>query len=144
MKALAIDVGVRAACQHPGASRATIARHARPRPLCGASSSQPSHRALRNDGWQAILDLAHSGRFADFSAREIFATLLDAGVYIGSISTWCRVLRVAGETRERRNLATHPARVKPELVGFSRKRLQNIEPHANGFVAAVASRRQTI
>ena len=27
-----------------------------------------------------------------------------------------RVLREAGETRERRRLATHPARVKPELA----------------------------
>ena len=119
MKALAIDVGVRAACQHLGASRATIARHAKPRPLRGASSSQPSHRALREDERQAILDLAHSERFADFSAREIYATLLDEGVYIGSISTWYRVLRAAGETRERRHLATHPARVKPELAAHA-------------------------
>jgi len=63
-----------------------------------------------------MLDLAHSDRFADLSVREIYATLLDEGRYIGSISTWYRVLRGAGETRERRRLATHPAHVKPELV----------------------------
>jgi putative transposase len=65
---------------------------------------------------QAILDAAHSVRFADLSVREIYATLLDEGVYLGSIATLYRVLRRAGETRERRRLATHPARVKPELA----------------------------
>ena len=42
--------------------------------------------------------------------------LLDEGCYRASISTWYRVLHAAGETRERRRQATHPARVKPELV----------------------------
>jgi putative transposase len=41
--------------------------------------------------------------------------LLDEGTYLGSVSTFYRVLRGAGEVRERRRQATHPARVKPEL-----------------------------
>jgi putative transposase len=60
--------------------------------------------------------VAHSDRFIDRSGREIYATLLDEGIYLGSISTIYRVLRTAGETRERRSQATHPARVKPELA----------------------------
>ncbi len=75
-----------------------------------------SHRRLTDLERQAILDTAHSERFADLSVREIYAALLDEGTYLGSISTIYRVLRAAGETRERRRLATHPARVKPELV----------------------------
>lgn len=67
---------------------------------------------------QAILDAAHSRRFTDSSVREIYATLLDEGVYLGSISTLYRVLQAAGETRERRRQATHPARVKPELCAL--------------------------
>ena len=63
-----------------------------------------------------MLDLAHSDRFANLSVREIYATMLDEGTYVASISTWYRVLRAAGETRERRRQATHPAQVKPELV----------------------------
>ena len=55
-------------------------------------------------------------RLTDLSAREIYATLLDEGTHVGSISTWYRVLRAAGETREHRRQATHPARVRPELV----------------------------
>ena len=47
---------------------------------------------------------------------EVWATLLDEGVYLGSLSTFYRLLRQAGETRERRRQATHPATVKPELV----------------------------
>ena len=46
----------------------------------------------------------------------MWATLLDEGIYLGSQSTFYRLLRQAGEVRERRAQATHPAKVKPELV----------------------------
>ncbi|SDY98728.1 putative transposase [Modestobacter sp. DSM 44400] len=42
------------------------------------------------------------------------AILLDEGVYLGSQSTFYRLLRAASGTRERRRQATHPAAVKPE------------------------------
>jgi putative transposase len=42
--------------------------------------------------------------------------LLDEGTYLGSQSTFYRLLRAAGETGERRRQATHPAVVKPELA----------------------------
>ena len=64
----------------------------------------------------AILDELHSERFVDMSPTEVWATLLDEGRYLGSISTFYRLLRQAGESRERRRQATHPATVKPELV----------------------------
>ena len=57
-----------------------------------------------------------TGRFADLAPGEVWATLLDEGTYLGSVSTFYRVLREAGESRERRAQATHPAAVKPELV----------------------------
>jgi putative transposase len=46
----------------------------------------------------------------------VYATLLDEGVYLCSISTMYRLLRQAGETGDRRRHATHPAKVKPELL----------------------------
>ena len=52
----------------------------------------------------------------DVSVREIYGTLLDEGVYLASVATIYRILSQAGETRERRRQATHPARVKPELL----------------------------
>lgn len=115
VKELAKHIGERAACRYLGAARATLQR----RDKATFSLSRHSNRSPRRLSElerQAMLDLAHSDRFADTSAREIYATLLDEGTYIGSISTWYRVLRAAGETRERRRLATHPARVKPELA----------------------------
>jgi transposase InsO family protein len=54
---------------------------------------------------------------------EAWATLLDEGVYLGLISTFCRLLRQAWESRERRREATHPATVKPELVATEPNRV---------------------
>jgi hypothetical protein len=45
--------------------------------------------------------------------------LLDEGVYLCSQSTMYRILRATGESRERRRQATHPAKVKPELVAHA-------------------------
>jgi len=50
------------------------------------------------------------------SPTEVWAILLDEGRYLGSLSTFYRLLREASGTRERRRQATHPASVKPELV----------------------------
>ncbi len=113
MSDLATAIGQRRACAVLGASRATLQRHHHSIPAV-ATVRRASHRRLTESERQAIRDAAHSERFADLSAREIYATLLDEGTYLGSISTIYRVLREAGETRERRRQATHPARVKPE------------------------------
>jgi len=112
---LAGEIGKRAACRLIGAFRATLARRGKITTSAPVGARR-SHRRLGEHERQAILDAAHSVRFADLSVREIYATLLDEGVYLGSIATLYRVLRRAGETRERRRLATHPARVKPELA----------------------------
>jgi putative transposase len=64
---------------------------------------------------QMMFDVAHEARFMDRSIPHIYAVCLDEGKYYGSMSTWYRVMRSAGEVGERRNQATHPAHVKPEL-----------------------------
>ena len=56
-----------------------------------------------------------SERFRDESPAAVYATLFDEGRYLSSISTMYRVLREAGEVRERRRQASPPATVKPEL-----------------------------
>ena len=68
-------------------------------------------RALNPAERRTILDVLHSERFADTAPAEAWAILLDEGTYLGSVSTFYRLLRQAGETRERRAQA-----VKPELV----------------------------
>ena len=118
---MAPRIGTRAACAASGVPQATwYRRHRisplpqRPTPVPHAERVQP--RALAAAERTAILDALHSGRFADLAPDEIWATLLDEGTYLGSVSTYYRVLREAGESRERRAQATHPAAVKPELV----------------------------
>jgi putative transposase len=73
-------------------------------------------RALSQAERQEILGTLHCERFADLAPAEVWATLLDEGIYLGSVSTFYRVLREAGESKERRRQATHPAAVKPELM----------------------------
>jgi putative transposase len=118
---LTAQVGTRAACRAVGAAQAGYYRRhrispapARPAPV--AHRDRPQPRALSAAERRAILDVLHSDRFADLAPAETWAILLDEGTYLGSPSTFYRLLRAAGETRERRRQATHPAAVKPELL----------------------------
>jgi putative transposase len=52
----------------------------------------------------------------DLSPAQVFHILLDEGTYLASVSSYYRILRRSGEVRERRRQATHPPRVRPELV----------------------------
>src|SRR5579859_7705748 len=118
---MAPRIGTRAACAAAGVPQATWYRRHRisppalkAAPVPHAERVQP--RALAPAERTAIGDALHCERFADLAPDEIWATLLDEGTYLGSVSTFYRVLRQAGESRERRAQATHPAAVKPELV----------------------------
>jgi putative transposase len=118
---LAPRTGTRAACAAVGAPQASYYRRhraspppARPVPVPHAGRVQP--RALSQAERQEILTALHCERFADLAPAEVWATLLDGGIYLGSVSTFYRVLREAGESKERRRQATHPAAVKPELM----------------------------
>ena len=118
---LAPRIGTRAACAASGVPQATwYRRHRisspprRPAPVPHTRRVQP--RALAPAERTAILDVLHTGRFADLAPAEVWATLLDEGTYLGSVSTFYRVLREQGEVAERRRQATHPATVKPELL----------------------------
>ena len=55
-------------------------------------------------------------RFVDLPPIPIYATLLDEGTYLCSISTMYRILAEHTQLVERRRIARHPARVVPELV----------------------------
>jgi putative transposase len=63
-----------------------------------------------------VLDLLTSVRFADKSVAQTWATLLDEGTYLCSMSTMHRILRANRCAGERRRQASHPARARPELV----------------------------
>jgi putative transposase len=64
-------------------------------------------RALSAMQRQNVLDLLHAPRFADQAPAEIYATLLDEGVYHCSVRTMYRLLGQNGEIRERRQQLRH-------------------------------------
>jgi putative transposase len=112
-------MGTRAACAATGRSQATHYRRHRQspepeRPPRAERRRQP--RALSPQERAEIKEVLDSERFGDDSPAGVHATLLDEGRYLGSVSTMYRVLREAGEVRERRRQAVHPATVKPELM----------------------------
>jgi putative transposase len=118
---LAPRIGVRAACAAASVPQASWYRRHRaspavPRPAPVPQRDRVQPRALAPAERTAILSALHAERFADLAPAEVWATLLDEGTYLGSLSTFYRLLRSAGESRERRAQATHPAAVKPELV----------------------------
>ena len=105
--------GLRAAGPVPGdVTTGASARRRRPAAPAAAGAAE---RADRGRAGQ-VLAVLNSDRFADKSVAQTWATLLDEGTYLCSMSTMHRLLRAAGQCRERRRQATHPARVKPELV----------------------------
>jgi putative transposase len=63
-----------------------------------------------------VLDLLREPRFADLAPAEVYATLLDEGVYHCSIRTLYRILDDHAEVRERRDQLSHPVYSKPELL----------------------------
>ncbi len=113
---LAGHLSTKTACELLGWSRATHyrtlnpvqTRPARPRPA-PANALSPAECAR-------VLAELNSHRFVDKSVGQCWATLLDEGTYLCSMSTMHRLLRRAGQAGERRRQATHPTRTKPELL----------------------------
>jgi putative transposase len=103
------------ACAALGLSRTgTYPRERRRRGEPLAAPVQP--RALSESERQQIRDLAHSDAYRDASLPVIHATELNAGRVIASLSTFYRVLRADGETRERRAQRTPGQHAVPHLL----------------------------
>ena len=85
--------------------------------LPAARASPPN--ALTTTEQDAIIAALTSPRFCDKSVAQTWATLLDEGTYLASMSTLHRLLRLIGQAGERRTQATHPARARPELMANS-------------------------
>lgn len=107
-----------ATCAALGVSRASVQRR-RARLTAPPAIPRPRPRparALTVPQQQVVLDLLHAPRFADQAPAEIYASLLDEGVYHCSIRTFYRILAQNGEVRERREQLRHPVYQKPELL----------------------------
>ena len=133
VKDLAGELGEREACLQLGHSRASFrrrhvlvssvprqqrryqARQLARREQCEERARRRSSLALSEAERQMVLNAIHQPRFIDRSVPYIHATLWDEGTYHCSMSTKYRILHSVGEVGDRRDQATRPARVKPEL-----------------------------
>jgi len=108
------DIGVVAACDALNVSRATFYRQRAP--MYGPKQRKAVPRALTASERAVVLALLHEGRFVDQAPAEVYATLLDEGRFVASISTMYRILHDHAEVRERRALREHRAYATPELL----------------------------
>ena len=118
---LASHVGTKPACVALTVSRATYYRVTR---RSRSSHGEPRRRQAppRSLGMRerhGVLELLRADRFVDKAPAQIYATLLDEGVYHCSIRTMYRILHEHREVKERRNQLSHPAYRKPELLATS-------------------------
>jgi transposase InsO family protein len=111
-------LSVQRACAVTGTARATYYRRANPPAKMHGprlpralppSTLDPTERAQ-------VLALLADPAYTDLAIPQVWARELDAGRYWCSLSTMYRIARAAGQVRERRRLATHPPRKRPELV----------------------------
>jgi putative transposase len=107
-------VGLVAACMAVGVSRATLYRRGRV-PVPARPRATPA-RALSAAERQDVLAVLHEDRFVDKAPAEVYAQLLDDGIYLCSLRTMYRILESQGEIRERRDQLRHPPRAVPRLV----------------------------
>jgi putative transposase len=80
-------------------------------------------RALRPEERARVLTVLHEPRFLDLAPAEVFATLLDEGIYHCSERTMYRVLAAQGEAHERRAQRRHPRYAAPELLATAPNQL---------------------
>lgn len=102
-----------------GIARCTAARDkARPTAVVPAvtTAGRVPENKLTEAERRGVLDVLCSARFVDRSPLEVYAQLLDEGIYLCSVSTMYRILRENAQVKERRRQARHPSRACPELV----------------------------
>ena len=113
---LAKYTNVTTACALLGRPRGSHYRAKAPRPPRTPRLRPAPPNALSGSERAQVLQVLTSERFADKSVAQTWATLLDEGTYLCSMSTMHRILREHDLAGERRNQAKHPPRARPELV----------------------------
>lgn len=120
--ALAAHIGMKSACRAFALNRGFVyrdrSRHRAVSPQCVLYTRPRPPLALSSAEQDRLLGVLDSERFADIAPATVFATLLDEGLYYGSIRTMYRLLAAQGQTGERRNQRIHPVYTKPELLAI--------------------------
>lgn len=86
--------------------------------VCTEPAVEPANK-LTDAERRRVLEVLTSDRFVDLAPLQIYAQLLDEGIYLCSVSTMYRVLAENTLVAERRRLARHPSQVCPELVAVA-------------------------
>jgi len=107
------SAGVSAACRALSVPRSSVYRARRPKEP--AAPRPTPDRALSAAEKREVREALNSERFCDCAPREVFATLLDEGIYYCHWRTMYRVLAEHDEVHERRNQRQHPTYHKPKL-----------------------------
>jgi len=107
-------VGITKACDALNVSRATLYRRRQPEKR-KSTRAQPV-RALSDLERAEVRKELYSDRFVDKSPNQVYAALLDDGVYLCSVRTMYRILQQDSASGERRNQLNRPNYKKPELL----------------------------
>jgi putative transposase len=83
----------------------------------------PARRALDAAERTVVREVLNFERFGDCVPREVYATLLDQGVYHCSWRTMYRILTAQAEGRDRCDPARHRTHTKPERLATAPKPL---------------------
>ncbi|MHC6177270.1 IS3 family transposase [Glutamicibacter sp. X7] len=109
---VALNIPTRRAAALAGVSRTTMYR----KPAAPQDAPRPAPPNKLSDAERAaILAALNSTEFVDLSPLQVDAKLLDEGIYLGSLSSFYRVLGENRLVKERRRLAKHQPRAIPEL-----------------------------
>ena len=109
-------IPTRAAAELTGMNRSTALRRSARKPSeCTAAVTVPVNKLTAAE-CARVLDELNSARFVDCAPLQVWATLLDEGTYLCSVSTMYRILTANKQVKERRRLARHRKAVCPELV----------------------------
>ena len=108
-------IGVVNACEALSVPRSSYYYHHREKGLKAAVKRSVSW-ALSESERQRVLEVLHSDEFIDSAPHQVYATLLDRGIYLCSPRTMYRILHENDEVRERRRQVRRPHYSKPELL----------------------------
>jgi putative transposase len=122
-EALAQEVPVSCACEALAFPRSSLYRARQPRTDTKKPPRPSPPRALSQAEKDAVYTVLNGKRFRDSPPRQVYATLLDEGVYHCSISTMYRILHEHDQVHERRDQRQHPAYAKPELLATAPNQL---------------------
>ncbi|MHA7156218.1 IS3 family transposase [Arthrobacter sp. TMN-50] len=110
---LELKIPSRRAAFLTGVSRTTVNR--KPAPPRDQMAVAPQNKLSAAERAE-ILAALNSPGFVDLAPMQVHTKLLDQGIYLGSLSTFYRVLEENNQVKERRRPAQHPPRTVPELV----------------------------